>query len=149
MSRTKGDVCTYELEPKDSSAPREVLCRELRPTISSCASPEEEDLAKSLACFPVSAPSSERDFYQVNPSLSFPSTSPEPFKDSIIKNPQVPLQDYDDPFAFALSGISLDDLNLNLYALCFFRLVYPSEKLAQPNSIPLYAIRIRCILPAT
>lgn len=40
-------------------------------------------------------------------------------KPSIVRNPPLSLQDVDDPFAFALSGVSLDDLNLRLYVLFF------------------------------
>lgn len=96
----EGDLYPIELDVEYSIESNESLIAE---------NPAESATLMPVIRTSVSPPS---DFF--DPAM-FPSSSTSAhFPSNIVQNPPPLLLDVDDPYAFALSNVSLDDLNLRL-----------------------------------
>lgn len=111
LSRTKGDVCTYEVTSPDCVTVESPRSRRVNRTT------ESSDIADKTVAIRSPASDLTEPEFQINPALSFPDLLPNPLKATIVKGPDLLLGGVEDPFKFALSDVSMDDLNMKLYVL--------------------------------
>lgn len=115
VSRCTEAICVYEVVSKDQPIIKFRHLRDIKRASSSLSSSQEsEEPAEALALISGVKSESQSYSYKVNSAVSFPDVTSDPLRSCILDNPLSSLTDFGDPTAFALSRVSLDDLNMRL-----------------------------------
>lgn len=113
ISRPTDSVCTYEFKCDDSRTPKD--SEDALSASASSRRSEEPSQSLTLSSATNHDKTLHPDSFRINSAASFPDIAADPLKPHIISNPWLSLSGIDDPSAFALSQVSLDDLNMRLY----------------------------------
>lgn len=113
------DDCDYEADIADRrrwQRDNEGNLHEIEPALRHPSTRYQPKIAlgKSENALVLPCPSSRNTTYTVMSSLHFPRTPSSPLRENFSKSARIALEDIENKYAFALSHVSLNDLNLKL-----------------------------------